>query len=229
MTNTLAANVPLTNGVASVTTSALSAGGSYPTNFSGSHFIIATYSGDATFPTATATLIQKVHSCATTTTLHSAVSTNNTVTVTATVTPNPVSSRKPTGMVSFWNGDALVAQIPLNTNGVATFSTTNLSAGSHGIVARYASDSIFASSSATLTATPPSLRGLSILGNGAFRFTFSNVVGAPFSVLVASDPLSPLSNWPVLGPATETEPGQFQFSDPNATQHTQRFYRVRSP
>jgi hypothetical protein len=75
----------------------------------------------------------------------------------------------------------------------------------------------------------PTLTSLSILGNGAFQFAFSNVVGAPFSVLASADLFSPVSNWSVLGTATETQLGQFQFSDPQATEHTQRFYRIRSP
>jgi hypothetical protein len=39
----------------------------------------------------------------------------------------------------------------------------------------------------------------------------------------------PLSNWTTLGAATEVSPGQFQFTDPQATNTPQRFYRVRSP
>jgi hypothetical protein len=229
VTNTLAANAPLTNGVASVTSVALSAGGGYPTNFSGSHLITAIYSGDTNFPTASATLAQKVHASATTTAITSAAGSNNAVTLTATVVPVTAGYGQPSGMVSFWDGVAFLAQIPLNTNGLATFSTTNLNAGSHAIAARYSSDPIFASSSGNIIATPPTLDGISLLTNGAFRFSFSNVIGASFMVLGSSDLFSPLSNWPVLGPATETQPGQFQFTDPQATEYTQRFYRVRSP
>lgn len=64
-TNALASYVPLTNGVAWVTTSALAAG----SNFLGSHFITAKYSGDTNFAAASATLVQKVHAYGTTTTL----------------------------------------------------------------------------------------------------------------------------------------------------------------
>lgn len=38
-----------------------------------------------------------------------------------------------------------------------------------------------------------------------------------------------MKNWTVLGAMTETSPGQFQFTDSQATNHPQRFYRVRSP
>ena len=64
---------------------------------------------------------------------------------------------------------------------------------------------------------------------GAFQFSFTNVPGAAFTALAATNPSLPLSNWTVLGPVTEVSPGQFTFTDPGATSHRQRFYRVRSP
>ena len=67
------------------------------------------------------------------------------------------------------------------------------------------------------------------LPTGAFEFSFTNVAGAPFTALVAANASLPLSNWAVLGPVTEISPGQFRFTDPAATNHPQRFYRVRSP
>jgi uncharacterized repeat protein (TIGR01451 family) len=50
----LATDVPLTNGVASVTSSNLTAG----SNFLGNHFITATYSGDAEFSGGSAMLVK---------------------------------------------------------------------------------------------------------------------------------------------------------------------------
>ena len=64
---------------------------------------------------------------------------------------------------------------------------------------------------------------------GACQFTFTNTPGLGFTVLAATNPALPLSNWTVLGSATEVSPGQFQFTDPQATNTPQRFYRVRSP
>src|SRR5207249_75959 len=82
VTNVLAADVPLTNGLATVTTSALLAGG----NYQGNHFITALYAGDSNFPPASATLVQKVHASGTTTSISaSPPSSTNTVTLTATV------------------------------------------------------------------------------------------------------------------------------------------------
>src|SRR5207253_2406358 len=137
-TNTLAAALHLTNGMAAVATSALAAGGYYL----GSHFITATYSGDSAFPSGSATLVQKVHQSATVTTLSSsgAVPGSNTVTFTATVASSPAGTNKPTGMVSFWDGPAFLAQLALNTNGVGAFTNSSLVPGSHSITANYYSD-----------------------------------------------------------------------------------------
>jgi hypothetical protein len=77
--------------------------------------------------------------------------------------------------------------------------------------------------------TPPYLVNSLILGNGAFQFTFTNASGVPFTVLAQTNPAEPLSNWTVLGPATESPPGQFQFNDPQAAANARRFYRARSP
>jgi hypothetical protein len=77
--------------------------------------------------------------------------------------------------------------------------------------------------------TPPQLVNAQVLGNGRFQCGFSDLAGASFTVLAATNAASPLSNWTVLGPATEVSPGQFQFTDQGATNCAQRFYRVISP
>lgn len=64
---------------------------------------------------------------------------------------------------------------------------------------------------------------------GAFQLSFTYTPGATVTALYATNPATPLTNWSVLGSATETSPGQFQFTDPQAANGTQRFYRVRSP
>src|ERR1019366_1489853 len=66
------------------------------------------------------------------------------------------------------------------------------------------------------------------LTNGACQFCFTNIVGALFGVLATTNPALPLSNWTALGGATEVCPGQFQFTDPQATNTARRFYRLRS-
>jgi hypothetical protein len=67
------------------------------------------------------------------------------------------------------------------------------------------------------------------LTNGACQFCFTNTVGALFGVLATTDHAQPLSNWMALGGVTEVVPGQFQFTDPQATNSARRFYRLRAP
>jgi alpha-tubulin suppressor-like RCC1 family protein len=84
-----------------------------------------------------------------------------------------------------------------------------------------------------LVAGPPAsqimLTGAQTLTNGSFQFRFTNTPGAFFGVLAATNPALPLSNWTSLTGLTEVTSGQFQFTDPGATNNPGRFYRVRSP
>ena len=65
--------------------------------------------------------------------------------------------------------------------------------------------------------------------NGPFQFSFTNTPGASFTVLTTTNIALPLSNWTVLGAPAEISPGNFQYSDPQATNQPKGFYRVRSP
>jgi hypothetical protein len=49
------------------------------------------------------------------------------------------------------------------------------------------------------------------------------------TILTTTNLLLPLTNWTVLGTLTDSPPGHFQFTDPQATNRPLRFYRVRSP
>jgi hypothetical protein len=150
VTTTLASNVPVTGGQATVTTSSLTAG----SGFLGNHLITATYSGDANFSAGSARLHQKVHANATTTTLTSTPNPSNlgqAVTFTATVAPVPAGSTKPSGMVTFQEGTTVLAQVPLNTQGTCSFTTSSLAGASHTVTATYHSDTVFASSNGSTT------------------------------------------------------------------------------
>ncbi len=69
------------------------------------------------------------------------------------------------------------------------------------------------------------------LGDGSIQFGFSNPSGPSYRVLAGTNVAAPLNTWSNLGPATETPPGsgQFQFTDHQAPNYPQRFYRVTSP
>jgi hypothetical protein len=225
ITNVLASNVPLDNGAASVTNSSLIAS----TNAFGNHFITASYSGDTNFPPARATLIQKVHASGTTTILTSAISSITNVTFSALVTATSSLTNKPAGTVSFWDGAKCLAQVGLNSNRLALVTVTNFPVSQHNISAVYASDTLFASSSANLSAIPPTLVNPTVLPDRNFQFTFTNSPAASFTVLSSSDVTLPLSNWTILGPATETSLGHYQFTDSAATAAIAQFYIVRRP
>ena len=81
------------------------------------------------------------------------------------------------------------------------------------------------------SAAPIQITGAAILGDGSFQLSLSNLTGASFQVLASTNVALPASNWPTLGLASEMPPGsgQFQFTDPQATNHVQRYYRVKSP
>jgi len=76
---------------------------------------------------------------------------------------------------------------------------------------------------------PFTLTGAQMLTNGSFQFGFTSIARATFSALATTNLAQPLSNWKALGSVTEILAGQFQFTDPQATNRGQRFYRVSSP
>ncbi len=86
----------------------------------------------------------------------SSITAGQNVTFTATVT----ASSTPTGTVTFYDGTSTLGTGTLNGSGVATYSTSGLSVGSHSITASYAANSTFAgstSSALAVTVTAPAL------------------------------------------------------------------------
>jgi hypothetical protein len=64
-------------------------------------------------------------------------------------------------------------------------------------------------------------------GGGTFQLNFTNTPGTTFTVLATTNLALAVTNWPSLGTATDSVPGQFQFTDVQATTNKVRFYRVR--
>jgi probable HAF family extracellular repeat protein len=131
----------LNGGIATLTTSSLSAG---------RHLIRATYGGDSAFRGSAASLVQTVVKHGTSTTLTSSRNPSQVgqaVAFTARVSASDGGT--PTGMVTFRSGGTVLGSAPLNGSGTATISTSVLSAGGHGITARYPGDGAFAGSNAT--------------------------------------------------------------------------------
>jgi len=67
------------------------------------------------------------------------------------------------------------------------------------------------------------------LRSGAFQFGFTNVPGLSFTAFATTNVTLGSTNWTRLGAVSELGPGQFQFTDPQATNGAQCYYRVRSP
>jgi hypothetical protein len=82
--------------------------------------------------------------------------------------------------------------------------------------------------SATPT-TAVTLTNLTLLANGSFQFSFTNIPGATFSAWAATNLALSMSNWTFLGSITQGSPGVYQFTDVQATNISRRFYQVRSP
>jgi GH25 family lysozyme M1 (1,4-beta-N-acetylmuramidase) len=80
------------------------------------------------------------------------------------------------------------------------------------------------------TATPAfRFASLNFNSSTGFQLSFTNVPGTHFTLLSSTNAALALSNWTVVATATEISPGQFQITDPGATNLPLRFYRVRSP
>jgi hypothetical protein len=139
--------IAISGGTASYTTALLAAG---------SHTITASYAGDVNnLPGNSNTLTQVVNAATSTTTLttsNASVSLTTPVTFTATVVGN--NSSTPTGNVIFKDGAVAIGTVPVNNLGVAAFTISTLTTGSHSITAAYQGDQDYGSSvSAAVTET----------------------------------------------------------------------------
>ncbi len=92
----------------------------------------------------------------------------------------------------------------------------------------YASDTWFASSSATATPAPFSAV-LTSITNSTIQLTFTNVAGTSFTILGTTNLLASPNDWINLGLASEVFPGHYEFSEAISAGKGSRFYRVRSP
>jgi hypothetical protein len=139
---TVLATKSLVSGAATFTTS-------YAT--SGSRSITAAYSGDGNFLASTGLHSQNVLKASTTTTLTSSQNPSNfggSVTFTATVT-STAGTPANGDTVHFIDGTTIIGS-GLLSGGVASFSTTALTAGTHKVKAAFLTDSSYAGSSSTL-------------------------------------------------------------------------------
>jgi hypothetical protein len=135
----------LNGGSAGFTTSALKVG---------PNSITAVYGGDSNFAGSTSKAVsQVVNKATTTTTLSSSLNPSNVgQSVTFTANVKPQFSGTVTGSVTFYDGATALKTVALS-GGVAKFTTSTLSSGSHNITATYNGSTNFTGSSASLTQT----------------------------------------------------------------------------
>jgi hypothetical protein len=134
--------IAVSSGVATLSTSTLTLG---------SHALKAVYNGTAGFAGSNSNVVNEtISKTATTTALISSVNPAALaapVTFTATVT---ASGPTPTGSVTFFDGATSLGVISLNGSGVATYTTSTLTGGSHNITAVYSGSSVNAASTSAI-------------------------------------------------------------------------------
>jgi hypothetical protein len=70
----------------------------------------------------------------------------------------------------------------------------------------------------------PALSGITLLGDGALRFVYSNTSGRVYTIAASTN----LTDWGSVGSPALIAPGLYQFTDGNAINSPQRFYRLQS-
>jgi len=80
----------------------------------------------------------------------------------------------------------------------------------------------------TASITSPRIGGV-VYGSNGLHFTFTNSPGVSFTVLGSTNAALPVGQWSNLGAPTEGPAGQYQFTDPQATNKSPFFYRLRQP
>jgi hypothetical protein len=190
--------VPVSNGIAKLTTSALAVGG---------HAITAQYNGNSVFAFSLATLTQTVQKDSTATAVSSSAGSSNLgqgLTFTAKVTSNAPGSGAPTGSVDYFDATTNIDLTPGGvalSSGIAAFATTSLPVGTNTITVSYGGDGGFLTSAGSLTVTikpsiivvdPTASGALTVSGNASIALT--TVSGSVFVNSSSSIALSASGN-----------------------------------
>jgi polygalacturonase/sugar lactone lactonase YvrE len=141
-------SVPITNGNASFT---------IPVPTAGAHTVVISYAQQGNFSAAgpqdeafTVTPAP-VNVSLTPSTWYTKVGTS--VTFSASVSSWSAGAPNANGSVSFYDGKTLLATIPVNGSGIAAYTTSSLTAGSHTVTATYAGGTNYATGSSSVTIT----------------------------------------------------------------------------
>lgn len=132
------------------------------------------------------------------------------------------------GVYIFRLSDGSVQQyITSDRSGTGTYQSSTISLANNTLYIASGDQNLYAY--AAMPTTPITLTSPAWLGNGTFQYSFTNIPDATFTALASTNLTLPLSNWTILGVVTQFASGQYQFTDFDATNHPQRFYRVSSP
>jgi hyaluronate lyase len=90
--------------------------------------------------------------------------------------------------------------------------------------------SFISNSAAVTNSIPPVITSFGVTGaSGQFQIQLTGNSNFTQTVLATTNLALPLSNWTVLGVATQISSGIFQFTDLKMTNNVQQYYRLRSP
>ena len=171
------------------------------------------------------------------TTLAASAITAGTATLNASINPNGAATTFSFryGTNTAYGSATPVVTLAAGATAVSTNATvTGLQAGMTYHYRVVATNSAGSASGSDLTfttvgGTPPQLGGLSFGSSSGFQFAFTGASGGSYTAWGTTNVAWPFSQWSNLGPATVTAPGQYQFTDPQATNMPRRYYRVTQP
>jgi hypothetical protein len=159
----------------------------------GTYYVTAHYAGDTNHSPSDGSPVAITINQEGTTTGVTAVSTGQSVTFTATITPSSPASTKPTGTVDFIditttpNTDLGTMAV---TNGSASKNVTSLSSGGHTIKAVYSGDGNFVASFGTVSVTVGSSASIFVLNStasGALSISGNGQINIPGNLVVDSN------------------------------------------
>ena len=152
------------------------------------------------------------------------------------------SSAVPTNVVRFVVDGTNDAASVYPSNGVARYTNSTLSPGSHIIAADYAGDrgvtastnivgstnSISVTISSEASSPPVNITSVTRLANGAVQLNFSGTPNYTYLIEVTTNLTSPIT-WTILSTNTAGTNGLFQYTDTSATNYPGRYYRTAVP
>jgi hypothetical protein len=78
-----------------------------------------------------------------------------------------------------------------------------------------------------IATVPPQFGTITAQGNGGFQFTATGAAGVAYELDATTNLTAPIG-WMPVASATADQSGSFQFTDPQAANFPQRFYRIMS-